>query len=371
MNAPATLLVVDDNPVNLQLLFKFLSTSGYRVLVAEDGESAIGQAVETRPDLILMDVLLPGMSGFETTRALQEREATAGIPVIFLTALSRTSDKIEGFRAGGVDYLTKPLQFEEVLARIRVHLEIRRLQDELESTNRELTERDRRRDRLLSIIAHDLKSPMATFVNATRDLSRRSPHDPAFGEMLAALSERAERMNGFLETLLEWSRIQLDSSIETRTRFELDELIGRVLDHVADAASAKEIHLRSDVQKRVEIEQNRTALQMVLINLATNAIKFTPRDGSVGIRAREEEGVVTLEVHDTGVGIEPERLEKLFEGHKQVRRTGTAGEQGAGLGLMLSRDLVAWMRGTLTVDSTPERGSVFTIRLPEGYNSDQ
>lgn len=370
MSEPATLLVVDDNPVNLQLLFKFLSTSGYRVLVAEDGESAIGQAAETRPDLILMDVLLPGMSGFQTTRALQEREETAGIPVIFLTALSRTSDKIEGFRAGGVDYLTKPLQFEEVLARIRVHLEIRRLQDELESTNRELTERDRRRDRLLSIIAHDLKSPMATFVNATRDLSHLAPDDPAFSEMLGALSERAERMNGFLETLLEWSRVQLDSSSEARTRFNLDELVTGVLDHVSDAASAKRIALRSEVHEGIAVEQNRTALQMVLINLATNAIKFTPSDGTVGIRASSDGGIVTMDVWDTGVGIEPERVERLFDGKKQVRRSGTEGEQGAGLGLMLSHDLVAWMRGSLTVESTPGSGSVFTIRLPAGYNPD-
>ncbi|MFW5688891.1 MAG: response regulator [Spirochaetota bacterium] len=364
MSRRQTLLVVDDNPVNLQLLVRLLTTAGYRVLIAEDGESALEQAAEAQPDLVLMDVLLPGMNGFDTCRELHARPPTATIPVIFLTALSRTSDKVEGFRAGGVDYLTKPLQFEEVLARIRVHLDLRRLQAELRVKNDELEERDRRRERLLSIIAHDLKSPMATFVNATRDLSRRSPGDPDFGELIAALAERAERMDRFLETLLEWGRLQVESGEPAHEEFELQEVVRAAVDHVSEQARSKGVRVEQHVPNDVRCRQNATALRMVLINLATNAIKFTPSGGRVRITAADAGDHVEITVRDTGVGMSEAEIERLFRADRRLRRTGTAGEQGAGLGLLLSRDLVGWMSGTLSVSSRPDDGSEFRIELP-------
>lgn len=366
-----TLLVVDDNPVNLQLLHRYLASAGYRILVAEDAESAIEQAVEARPDIVLMDVLLPGMSGFEACRKLHEREETAATPVIFLTALSRTSDKIEGFRAGGVDYLTKPLQFEEVLARVEVHLEIVRLRRDLEATNLELEERDRRRERLLSIIAHDLKSPMATFVNATRDLARRPRDEEEFSEMISALSERADRMNQFLETLLEWGRLQVESGAMSAHPFNLREVVDSVLRHVRDLAEAKEIAIDDEVPANVVVDQTQTALQTVLLNLVSNAIKFTPAGGRVGLSAKLVDDRLRVHVRDTGVGMSPQELEQLLTSERRLRRRGTAGEQGTGLGLLLSRDLVASMHGALSGSSTPGEGTVFTLELPGASIADK
>ncbi|MFW5744235.1 MAG: response regulator [Spirochaetota bacterium] len=366
-----TVLVVDDNPVNLQLLHQYLASAGYRILVAEDGESAVEQAVEARPDIVLMDVLLPGMTGFDACRRLHEREETESTPVIFLTALSRTSDKIEGFRAGGVDYLTKPLQFEEVLARIEVHLEIVRLRRELERTNLELEERDRRRERLLSIIAHDLKSPMATFVNATRDLARRPGDEQEFSEMLSALSERAERMNRFLETLLEWGRLQVESGAMAVTLLNLREVIAAVMRHVRDSAEAKRIAIDDDVPEGIVVEQNETALQTVLVNLVSNAIKFTPEGGRIGLSADLDGDGVRIHVRDTGVGMLPQDLEQLLTSEHRLRRRGTAGEQGTGLGLLLSRDLVAGMHGDLTGTSAPGEGTTFTLELPGASIADK
>ena len=371
MDDRRTLLVVDDNPVNLQLLHQFLDSAGYRILVAQDGESAIEQAVEALPDIVLMDVLLPGMSGFDACRKLHEREATASTPVIFLTALSRTSDKVEGFRAGGVDFLTKPLQFEEVLARIEVHLEIARLRRDLVATNAQLEERDRRRERLLSIIAHDLKSPMATFVNATRDLARRPRDDRDFAEMLSALSERAERMNQFLETLLEWGRRQVESGAMLANPFNLREVVVPVLRHVQDAAQAKRISIDDEVPGDIVVDQNQTALQTVLLNLVSNAIKFTPEDGRVGVSAQREDDRVLVRVRDTGVGMSEHELDQLLTSERRLRRRGTAGEQGTGLGLLLSRDLVSSMHGSLSGTSAPGEGTVLTLELPGASIADQ
>ena len=376
MSKPQTLLVVDDNPVNLQLLHKFLSTAGYRVLVAEDGESALTQAAEVVPDLILLDVLLPGISGFDACRALRRQETTASIPVIFLTALSRTSDKIEGFRAGGVDYLTKPLQLDEVLARVKVHLELQSLRHELEASNEELRQRDQRRERLLSIIAHDLKSPMAAFVNGTRDLARRSPGDPAFGELVDALAERADRMDLFLGALLEWGRLQVASRSLATESFGLRESVETVIDHVRESAAAKQIDLRNRVSSDLMVDQNRTALQTVLINLVTNAIKFTDRGGLVEIRAERVESIVSspelcISVRDTGIGMSREQMDRLFLSEERLQQPGTDGESGNGLGLLLLHDLVTRMSGAVEVESTPHQGTTFTVILPASQISDQ
>ena len=367
---------MDDNPVNLQLLHKFLSTAGYRVLVAEDGESALTQAAEVVPDLILLDVLLPGISGFDACRALRRQETTASIPVIFLTALSRTSDKIEGFRAGGVDYLTKPLQLDEVLARVKVHLELQSLRHELEASNEELRQRDQRRERLLSIIAHDLKSPMAAFVNGTRDLARRSPGDPAFGELVDALAERADRMDLFLGALLEWGRLQVASRSLATESFGLGESVETVIDHVRESAAAKQIDLRNQVSSDLMVDQNRTALQTVLINLVTNAIKFTDRGGLVEIRAERVESIVSspelrISVRDTGIGMSREQLDRLFLSEERLQQPGTDGESGNGLGLLLLHDLVTRMSGAVEVESTPHQGTTFTVILPASQISDQ
>jgi len=376
LSKPQTLLVVDDNPVNLQLLHKFLASAGYRVLVAEDGESALTQAAEVVPDLILLDVLLPGISGFDACRALRRQETTASIPVIFLTALSRTSDKIEGFRAGGVDFLTKPLQLEEVLARVKVHLELQSLRHELEASNEELRQRDRRRERLLSIIAHDLKAPMAAFVNGTRDLARRSPEDPAFGELVDVLAERAERMDLFLGSLLEWGRLQVSSRSLATESFGLRESVESVIEHVREAAEAKQIDIRNKVSPELMVDQNRTALQTVLINLITNAIKFTDRGGLVEIRAERTESnessrELRISVRDTGIGMSREQVGRLFLSESRIQQPGTDGESGNGLGLLLLHDLVARMSGAVEVESTPNKGSVFTVTLPSSPISDQ
>ena len=364
MSDHETLLIVDDNPVNLQLLYDFLTSSGYRVLVAQDGESALEQAAEAIPDLVLMDVLLPGMNGFDACRALHDQETTATIPVIFLTALSRTEDKIEGFQAGGVDYLTKPLQFEEVVARVRVHLELRRLRDELAERNRELEHHDRQRERLLSVIAHDLKSPMASFVNAIRDLNRIPPDDPDYQAVVVALGERAERMNHLVETLLDWGRLIMGAAAGPDGPVHLAGVVDDVVAYTAEQAGLKEIVVHRDVPDELTVRQNAAALQTVLLNLVTNAIKFTQPRGEIGVRATAADGRVEIDVWDTGVGMSEDDLEHVFGAEKRLRRRGTAGEQGTGIGLLLARDIVRQMDGTITARSEPDRGSTFTITIP-------
>ena len=212
-----TVLVVDDNPTNLQVLLESLKQTGSKILVARSGESAIQQAEYGKPDLILLDVMMPGMDGFETCRRLKTRDAFKEIPVIFMTALTETADKIKGFQAGGVDYVTKPLQHEEVLARVATHLTMRRLQQQLQEQHLLLQEKHAQlqainasKDKFFSIISHDLRSPLSAVLVGLRMLT--DPESGLSGEdkedVIRDARDTTERLYDLLENLLVWSRIQ-------------------------------------------------------------------------------------------------------------------------------------------------------------------
>jgi two-component system sensor histidine kinase/response regulator len=361
----ATILIVDDNPDNLRVLFDYLAELGYRVLVAEDGESALTQVPAASPDLILMDVLLPGISGFETCRALKEDQTIRDIPVIFLTALSTSDDKVEGFRAGGVDYLTKPLQLEEVAARIGTHLTILKLRRELEEQNRLLTEANMRKDRLFTIIAHDLRSPIAMFVSAMRVLGNLSPDDKEYQEIVDGLSERADRLDRLLNNLLDWAGLQITSDELAPDRFLLSTAVGGVLEIIGHEATDKEIEIVVQVPDDLIVHLNLQAVRRVLSNLLSNAVKFSEPGKSVTLAAAKDGDEVVVTVKDTGVGMTEEEIDLLFRLDKRIHKVGTRGEKGSGLGLVISHELISRLGGTITVESKPGEGTEVRVALPD------
>ena len=367
----ATILIVDDNTANLRLLFDYLADTGYRVRVAEDGESALDQVAIEQPDLILMDVLLPGMSGFETCRKLKEDEETAGIPVIFLTALTGSEDKIEGFRAGGVDYLTKPLQLEEVAARISTHVKIRALQRELAARNRLLAEANLRKDRLFTIIAHDLRSPVAMFVSAMRVLRKITPDDPEYESILDSLDDRADRLEKLLSNLLDWAELQIASGELPPDQFRVATAVTSVMMILEHDAQDKGIAVDVDVPEELSAYINLQALRAVISNLVSNAIKFTSAGGTVGVSASESDDGVMLEVRDTGIGMSEEELQHLFRLDSRLHKAGTSGEKGSGLGLVITHELVERMGGSISAESVPRRGTTFQVHLPDRAKPDQ
>src|SRR5687767_14163734 len=191
-----TILIVDDTPANLGVLVETLGAAGYQLMVAEDGEEALAQTAQTQPDLILLDVMMPGIDGFETCRRLKARESTRDVPVLFMTALNETADKVKAFAAGGVDYITKPIEHEEALARISTHLSIRRLQ-------RELQEQNALKKRFMKIASHDLRNPLFLILLDT-ELARRQPGLPSQAlRFLESIDESAAHMRRIIETFLE------------------------------------------------------------------------------------------------------------------------------------------------------------------------
>lgn len=360
---PSTILVVDDNPVNLRLLFEYLGREGFRVLVCEDGETAVEQARETLPDLILMDVLLPGMSGYDSCRAIHAQTETADIPVIFLTALSRTSDKIEGFTAGGVDYLIKPLQFEEVLARVATHLSLRTLRKELEQQNRELARRDRRREQLFGILAHDLRSPVAACVSAVR-LLKGSADEEIRAEALEVLDQRIGRLDRQLSDLLAWGEVQISGGLKRSTWFDLAALLEELRSEVQEQLERKGIAAAIECSAPCSVYQDQTAIRTIVTNFLANALKYTEAGGAIRMEAATNGSTGRVTVRDTGVGMTSSQLQQLLERSDRVQTAGTRGERGTGLGLLLSLEIAELIDGAIEATSEPGAGSSFTVTFP-------
>jgi signal transduction histidine kinase len=376
MNTPAppsTILIADDNKTNLNVLFEYLSEQGYRVLVAEDGAGAIEQAQYGKPDLILLDVLMPGIDGFETCQQIKANPETANIPVIFMTAISDTPYILRGFSVGAVDYIVKPLQREEVNARVRNHISIRRLQRALEAeiavrqkAEEELREINAGKDVFFSILAHDLKNPMAGLLGLSETLVGLIPENagPELKETAHDVRDVARQVGELLLDLLSWAQMQLGKVDPEPARVSILQEVEFAAALAGTAARAKTITLVNEVVEPVEIYCDSRMNDTVLRNLLSNAVKFTPVGGTIRISAQKGAGELTITVADSGKGIPPERLPDLFRLGQNKPTFGTKGEKGTGLGLPLCRDMVEKNGGRIWVESTPGQGSRFHFTVP-------
>jgi len=533
-----TILLVDDTPTNLGVLFEYLEQHGFKIVVARDGESGLKRAQFVRPDIILLDVMMPGLNGFETCQRLKADPNTRDIPVIFMTALAGAEDKVQGFAAGAVDYVTKPLQQEEVLARVTTHLKIRDLTIGLQKKNRlleashligqritsildlnqmlvtvaeliqarfgyyyvalwlrgegqgivlqaesgqdinqqlgvgfnlaaeasqlpavvmrggtaafsadvkvegrslgfsglpatraelalplrfgeetlgvldihseqpgefneddqaafqamanqivvairnarqyqlaenrarELAAANASKDKFFAVIAHDLKSPFTALLGLSL-LQSRTPDNFPMAEVRETslrIHNSARNAFGLLENLLEWSRLQLERMEYQPQSVDLNEIVARNTRLLKEVAAGKSITLHNAVATETSVYADENMLNTVIRNLISNALKFTPADGSVTVSSTPTATPTALEVwvQDTGVGISAESIQKLFRLDKPHTTKGTAEEQGTGLGLLLCQEMVVKNGGRLWIESegVPGKGTTVKFTVP-------
>ncbi|MFZ4616607.1 MAG: hybrid sensor histidine kinase/response regulator [Rectinemataceae bacterium] len=354
------ILVVDDVAANLKLLGEILKTEGYKVRQAPNGELALQVAAREKPDLILLDVMMPGMDGHEVCRRLKADPALKDIPVIFISALDGTNDIVAALALGGVDYIGKPFIAEEVKARIRTHLKIY-LQGQ------ELLELNSTKDKFFSIIAHDLRGPFSGFLGATQVLFEELPGltQDEIRKFAMGLNESASNLYRLLDNLLEWARLQRGlTSFEARP-FPLIRLLEKSIGLVSDSAMKKGVRIRLDIQEGLEVVADEYMLESILRNLVSNAVKFTRKGGEVSIVAKQGgDAAVGLSVSDTGIGMASEMAAKLFRIDAHNSRKGTEGEPSSGLGLIICKDFVERHGGRLWVESEEGVGSSFHFTLP-------
>lgn len=355
-------LIVDDVPRNLQLLGRVLTEHHFEVVAASSGEKALARAAARRPDLVLLDLMMPVMDGMEVCRRLREQPSTADVPVVFLTAANESELAARALAAGAVDYIVKPFNIPELLARVRTHVALARTRDEL---RRIIVQKNE----LMSAVAHDLKNPLASVRFSAlllREQGLAAP-DPR-AELVEAIVEACDGALAFIDDRLERSArsARLERILIART--ELVPVLHTVVQQNLACAGAKGIELemafRDDVPIAVLADHN--GLCRVVNNLVSNALKFSPRATRVrlAIAHGKDEPRVRVLVADEGPGFTAEDKRLLFRPYQRLSARPTGGESSTGLGLSLSRELVEAMGGRIGCESEAGRGATFWIELP-------
>jgi two-component system sensor histidine kinase/response regulator len=368
-------LIVDDQPTNLEVLSRLLSDNGYRVRAVTSGARAVEAALLLPPDCILLDIAMPGMDGFETCDRLRRSPGLETVPIIFVTAFDDHERKLEAFQVGGRDYVSKPFQAEEVLARVRAHVQLSRMERELREHNARLVQANAQleqvntmRARLSAMLIHDLKSPLTVIGTAL------SPDVEIDDELLESARISYDKMLRLVQELLELFRTEQLGSQLQKQPIELEQLVETTLAGIRHVARRRGIQL--SLRQLASVPQlvvDPEKLDRVLSNLLENAIKYTPEGGKVTVTVGTEEGrgveegvsFALLSVTDTGPGIPAEELPYIFDPYRQ--RMGQTSERGSvGLGLSIVRRLVAAHGGRIRVQSRVGVGSEFAILLPLG-----
>ena len=361
-----TILVVDDVVSNVLLLKILLTKENFKVLTANNGYTCIEIAQNNHPDLILLDVMMPDINGFETAEKLKSDPATADIPIIFLTALNAPSDLVTGFQVGANDFLTKPFNKEELVMRVMRQIQLVFAKRIIESQNAELKRTISNRDKMYSVIAHDLRSPMAS-IRMVLNLLVSTISSELIGEELFSLLDKAnkesEETHDLLDNLLKWTKSQTGRLNVVHQNFDISDVLIGIEDIFSLIAENKKQKINFDKQTgSIMVRADKDMLNTVLRNFMSNAIKFTPEGKDIDILVDKQDKFVKVSIRDHGVGISPERIATLFSAGQTTY--GTNNEEGSGLGLQLCQDFARKNGGDVMVESVLGEGSTFSVFVP-------
>ena len=360
------ILIVDDVVSNVLLLKILLTNEKFQVCTASNGNMCIELAKSEHPDLILLDVMMPDLNGFDTAVILKKDPETQEIPIIFLTALNNPSDLVKGFQVGANDFLTKPFNKEELVMRVMHQIQLVAAKRIIVKQNEELKRTISNRDKMYSVIAHDLRSPMASIrmvLNlAVNVVSRDVVGDEIF-ELLDKANRESEETHDLLDNLLKWTKSQTGRLSVVYQDLDLDDIVPGVVDIFKVIAEMKKIDLKYlPADEKLIVHADNDMIKTIIRNFLSNAVKFTPEGKAIEVFYKREGDFARISVRDYGVGISPERVESIF--HTGETTYGTGGEEGSGLGLQLCQDFARKNGGDARVESTLGEGSTFSFTLP-------
>lgn len=361
------ILVIDDNPLNLKILDDHLKSSGFLPIQAKSGEIGISMALEHLPDLILLDIMMPMMDGFQVAESLRTNDVTKDIPIIFLTAKTQTDDIVKGLGKGAVDYIMKPFNPEELTARVSTHLHLKGYRDKLVQQNHSLNELNTEKNQFLAIAAHDMKNPLysiSLLAKTIRDDKHISRED--LEELTSDIITTSDRMLALIADLLDINAIE-----QGKMKFNLEEIdmvepISTCLDIYHERAKQKNITLNFTPDDReYKILGDRRAVHQVLDNIVSNAIKYSPFDKNIWASVTELNGNIRCEIKDEGPGLNEEDLKKMFGKFVKLSTIPTGNESSNGLGLSIVKQYVENLGGKVWCESELGKGCNFIVELPK------
>lgn len=378
-----TILIVDDTPQNIDILGEYLSD--YKIKAATDGEKAL-KAIDSgiRPNLILLDIMMPGMDGYEVCKRLKQNENTKDIPVIFITAMTEVGDKVKGFECGAVDYITKPFQLEEVKSRIEAHIALSMYRRELENINQRLEikvqertrelvsakekaeEANKLKSHFLSLISHELRTPMAGILGFSEVLVEESQSEE-LREFSRLLYSSAHRLKDTIESILTLSKLETQHSLIKPEEFKINLEVKRIIAKYAPVANEKRILLFVEgAWEHDDVFMDKAMFNLIFENILNNAVKYTEKGVvTVALFNEKKDGhnYICFRISDTGIGIPLDKQQIIFEEFRQVYEGMERNFEGVGLGLSLAKKYIDASGGSIDLESDLDKGSTFTVRL--------
>lgn len=360
------ILIVDDVVSNVLLLKILLTNEKFQICTASNGRECIEKTKSEHPDLILLDVMMPDINGFDTAVILKNDPETANVPIIFLTALNTPSDLVQGFKVGASDFLTKPFNKEELIVRVMQQISLVAARRIIMEQNEELRHTISNRDKMYSVIAHDLRSPMAS-IRMVLNLFVSTVSPEMIGQELYDLIDKANReseeTHSLLDNLLKWTKSQTGRLNVVYQDFEINDVVLGVVDIFVIIAETKHIRLNCNLgTENLKVHADTDMLNTVIRNFLSNAIKFSNENSTIDITVARSGDFARISVRDHGVGISEDRIASLFSSGKTTY--GTKNEEGSGLGLQLCKDFAVKNGGDVEVESVHGEGSTFSVLVP-------
>lgn len=362
-------LIVDDVISNVLLLKVLLTNEKFNIVTAGNGTQALEQVKKEKPDLVLLDVMMPDISGFEVAQQMKADPEMSEIPVIFLTALNSTADIVKGFQVGGNDFISKPFNKEELIIRVTHQISLVAAKRIIVAQTEELRKTITGRDKLYSVIAHDLRSPMGSIKMVLNMLILNLPTDTIGEEMhelLTMANQTTEDVFSLLDNLLKWTKSQIGKLKVVYQNIDMIEVVDGVSEIFTMVAGLKNIRIVTDKSsvQQLEVRADIDMIKTVIRNLISNAIKFSNEGSEIIVSLKEEDGMAVVSVKDSGCGIDEENQKKLLHTDTHFSTFGTNNEEGSGLGLLLCQDFVIKNGGKLWFTSKKGEGSVFSFSVP-------
>ncbi len=371
----AKILVVDDVADNVRLLTYELSDMEHEVVDAASGPEALKAAEQHQPDCILLDIMMPGMDGFEVCRRLKANSATQSIPVIMVSAKDTDDDVIKGLEVGADDYIIKPFNPRIVEARLQSSLRAKHAVDVIAEANKKLKDAqlaaehaNRAKSEFLANMSHELRTPLNAIIGFSQGLLERTNKHPLNDhqqDRLGKVLNSGRHLLHLIDDVLDLAKVESGKMDVNMTTFDL-ELLGTEVQEMAGALLSG----KPDVQFRLELAAGLPAansdqgkIKQILINLVSNAVKFT-QQGSVTLRIQGDAESIRMSVEDTGLGIPADQLASAFDKFQQARQAIKTAVKGTGLGLSICKRFAELLGGTLTAQSVEGKGSTFTLSIP-------